>query len=167
MRLAKKYIRRSLVIVGLMTLVASFYYYGWGPCGKTLVRKAAKQYSRVLSDWQTAVDDVPQIRRQNMDSHIAQMQVLRSTMDTIETPECMRVWRDQLLEQMDQRLDDLVGFSSGGNGISIDTQRVKSMRVRLTSFMNCAPKCSAKVVSGDPDSLNRIVHLKTRGGGGR
>ena len=165
MRAFGKIAKRGLTVIGVLTLVASFYYYGWGPCGKTVVRDTAKVYSRVLADWQVAVDEVPQIPRQAMAAHHANMVGLRDKLEGASAPECMSLWRQQMLDQMDERLADLHGFANGDNGISIDTHRLKSMRVRLASFMSCAPKCSAKVVGGDPDTLNRIVHLKTRGGG--
>jgi hypothetical protein len=159
-----KLVKRALIAFGIATLLVGFRYYGWGPCGKSKVRDAAAKYSKVLKQWQSAVDELPEIPRQAMEPQLAALQSLRDDLGAIEPPECMTLWHNQLDKHMQKRLDELQAFVDGGNGISLDAQQMKSLRVRLTSFVACAPKCPTKVVGGDPNAQNRIVQLKTRGG---
>ena len=160
----RKIVKRALTIVAAISLVAGFYYYGWGPCGKSEVRKAASQYSKVLVRWKEAVDVVPEIPRSALGVHLAQLRAVREDLSSITAPECMTRWHNQLDTHMGEKLDELQEFADGGGGISLDAQAMKSLRVRLTSFVNCAPKCPAKVLGGEPVPSNRIVQLKTRGG---
>ena len=164
MSTGRKLLKRTLIAIGIATLLVGFHYYGWGPCGKSKVRAAASKYSKILKRWKDTVDVLPEIPRQSLGPQMDALRSLRTELASVDAPECMAMWHKQFDSHMEKRLDELSAFVDGANGISLDAQQMKSLRVRLTSFVSCAPKCPAKVIGGDPSSRSRIVQLKTRGG---